>query len=138
MCFSLATKSIAFHHFSLLVWSNFMFHGFSICMYISRQLHTMEFELLNAVLFFELQSLMIAAIPNILGWLAISFAKVSNYWNFMLSVICFPQAFHCKFYDPFVGFLVFVYGKVVGRFWCGYNLLHGNFVTSSSFHYSLS
>jgi hypothetical protein len=28
--------------------------------------------------FAELQSLMIAAIPNIIGWLAISFAKVSE------------------------------------------------------------
>jgi hypothetical protein len=27
----------------------------------------------------------------------------------------------------FVGFIIFVHGKVVGRVWCRYNLIHGNF-----------
>nr|GMC50407.1 Sugar transporter ERD6-like 6 [Ipomoea batatas]GMC50410.1 Sugar transporter ERD6-like 6 [Ipomoea batatas]GMC98829.1 Sugar transporter ERD6-like 6 [Ipomoea batatas] len=46
-------------------------------------------------------SLMIAAIPNIIGWLSISFAKGS----------VFP-----------------IHGKIVGRLWCRNNLLHGTSV----------
>ncbi|GFY86385.1 major facilitator superfamily protein [Actinidia rufa] len=48
-------------------------------------------------------SLRIASIPNIVGWLTISFAKV--------------------------GLLVSVNGKVVGGIWCGNNFLHGNFAS---------
>ena len=37
-----------------------------------------EDELMNGVCFINMQSLMIASIPNIIGWLTISFAKVSD------------------------------------------------------------
>lgn len=80
---------------------------------------------------------MIAAIPNIIGWLAISFAKVSCKWDFTAFIICSLSAFHGKCSDTLVGFLLFVYGKVVGRFWCGYNLIHGNVLTSYSFNYTI-
>lgn len=48
------------------------------------------------VLSVDLQSLMIASIPNIIGWLAISFAQVSDHFYFdIYATIWFTSFFHC-------------------------------------------
>lgn len=98
-----------------------------------------------------MQSLIVAAIPNIFGWLAISIAKVStdNMCSFLYqekpclvlskkkNVVCYHE---CGFQEAnfllpnvklyclllFLGLVASIYGKVVGRFWSGNNLLCGN------------
>lgn len=83
--------------------------------------------------FFLLQSLMIAAIPNIIGWLAISFAKVRySTW----SILYGASIIYIDMYvliSPFLwpyqyvsGSFFSIHGKIVGRLWCGNNLLCGN------------
>lgn len=75
---------------------------------------------------------MIAAIPNVIGWLAISFAKVSlpdcpclkcrPVQNAVQeSTVCLIPS-----WILFVGFFVSLHGKVVGRVWRRNNLVHGN------------
>ncbi|KAG6403190.1 hypothetical protein SASPL_135407 [Salvia splendens] len=71
-------------------------------------------------------SLMIAAIPNIIGWLAISFAKVRQSYHVVPNCSPFPNAlFLISLSSITLGLLFSLHGKTFGRFWCGYNLLHG-------------
>jgi hypothetical protein len=79
---------------------------------------------------------MIAAVPNVIGWLAISFAKVRfNYHLFSFHApaslfLCFLQRgdsvvvhlFTSELVYP--GFILFVYGPVAGRIWSWCNILH--------------
>lgn len=86
-----------------------------------------------------LQSLMIASIPNIIGWLAISFAKVSiivckwhDWFGFLISYCCYfclcDQVFNLTWcFVGFIGLFLFVYGEVIGRFWCWNYFLCGKF-----------
>ena len=82
----------------------------------------------------KLKSLMIASIPNIIGWLIISFARVSScdlsvvcshFW-LVIKNLCEPL-FYSLFLLFYLGLFIPVHGKVVGRIWCGNNLLHGKF-----------
>ncbi|KAA8547371.1 hypothetical protein F0562_003765 [Nyssa sinensis] len=63
-------------------------------------------------------SLMIASIPSTIGWLAISFTKVSNYWGmlyidfFHRHVICKLVIYRCDCFC--IGFIIFACGNVVG------------------------
>lgn len=84
----------------------------------------------------DLQSLMIAAIPNIIGWLAISFAKVrfsiSLCSTTLFKVVYFFSLFNnvnSFFNVTSVGFFISVHGKVAGGIWCWNYLLCGNILT---------
>ena len=59
----------------LLILLIYVFCIICICIQIG---NCDEDELINVVSFLKLQSLMIASIPNMIGWLTISFAKVGN------------------------------------------------------------
>jgi hypothetical protein len=83
---------------------------------------------------------MIAAIPNIIGWLAISFATVSEHrlFDFLLCycILCKLVRLH-SVSAALVGFVILIHGKVVGRIWRWYNILHGN-IEASHFFMSIS
>lgn len=79
-----------------------------------------------------MQSLMIAAVPNVVGWLAISMAKVSvhrhEYYSNNKARSTSPNI--VMIYDmmspSFVGIVASFYGAIIGRFWRGNNILRGN------------
>lgn len=85
----------------------------------------------------ELKSLMIAAIPNVIGWLIISFSRVSSvislFYIPLLGYTSVTSKFNVNLSFSFfvlllrLGLFVPVHGKVIGRIRCGNNLLHGTF-----------
>jgi hypothetical protein len=75
------------------------------------------------------QSLMIAAVPNIMGWLAISIAKVWRYVCQFISTHCFTNdniGFDgCRCLLCTAGHFVSVHGKIAWRIWCRCHVLCG-------------
>ncbi|KAJ9567132.1 hypothetical protein OSB04_003098 [Centaurea solstitialis] len=78
-------------------------------------------------------SLMIAAIPNIIGWLAISFAKVSSKYPLLHFIFRFLKNLYRITLTMFVlGFIVSIHGKATRRIWCWDYILYGKSSFSSN------
>jgi hypothetical protein len=77
---------------------------------------------------------MIAVVPNVIGWIVISFAKVRfncHLFSFHALAFCFALyswgdtvvvLFTSELFYP--GFIIFVYGPVARRIWGWCNILH--------------